>query len=1407
MKKSSRVVSTLLLGATVASASTGVFAVESKEIIKEKLAGETRFETAVEVSNKFGKADTVVLVNYTGIADALAATPLAKMKNAPILLTEAGSLTKATADQIAKLEAKKVIVIGGETAVSKNVVKQLEELKLDVERVAGEDRYATSEAVANEMGKDGKVEKVAVVNGIKGLADALSVAAPAAKEGMAIVLSDGTSVRAGQKVLDEAKTKYVIGGETVVSKELTEKLGAERLAGANRNATNAEVLNKFYDAKELDKVYVAKDGAAKENQLVDALAAGPLAGKEGNPLVLAGSELDKAQEAYLKDRIAKSLVEVGEGINQNTVSAIVKALTVKEETPSDKAEVTGVSILNANQVEFKFSEAVDKDSAEKLENYEVKKDGKSEDLLKTENYLKELGKENAIAKAGKAEVQADGKTVILTLPQAYLAENAKFFNQETIRVKVENIMTENKNEVFEKYENKKVKLFDNTLPELKEVNQVGPKEFDLVFTEPVTADGASTIASAIRIDGGKYTCTAKTRIDNDVEAKKINSNVVRIKTGSEVAEGEHTLTIKENKLMDYAGLKLEAVDTKFEAKKAENDLTASVYKTSGQTITLDFNREVENAETVGNDANSNVSYYLDYKNDKGYKAEKAEMVDGKLELTFNRDIPSGEHKVLVVYGNEKKDKVQDLWENELASKEISFTVAKDTVAPTAAVTYNKSDKKIEIKYSKLVRDKEATTASNYTLKDEQGNFKNISSVDKKEGNSLVYTIDAENLSGKYTLTIKNDKIHDTSVEKNAVKECSFELDTLDSLAPSVTSVRYGGDKDLNKIYVEFSEDMKTEGEGSITDKSLYHVNYKSDVLENKEENKYKDVNKTLDDIEDAKIEAVGDNAVIITLEDNINKENSALKVKIGRVCDANGNFVNLDGFENNKIMNHVNSGEFGNEFEAISDSTVRILSAKELDDDNILEASKDEHDNTIYPNVNIVDSKKIEVYVQGDVTSVVADSIKLDGNQCTEVKSQSVNLKVDEGQYVKATKLTLKFKNEINSETINKLQLEAEAITTNLDTKSQAYVLNEDKDSRITLTVGKESSKKVVKYVDDSATMFVKDEGDKKNIADKVVIRLTTPVHNVTVDTFKIDNGSYKVKSVGYGEDNSVVILTLDGKSSCNAEDGDASLDVELANPIYDINNNRTDEMDTFQIERVVKTAEFDAVNGADKTTMRAKLEAIGIKLPKGMEDVVAEKVAEIKGTKKFQTMADIDEAVAKATKEAEAEAEADKTAKAEADKFKEDYAVALALKIDTVKAENKTDVEKAKTALGKLSAEAQEKLTAEKTLLDNLLKQIADLEAVKGAKDELNTLVVSGDLKIATPTAHTNGAQYVLVLTGVDESLAKLEDGTIAIIKPIDADKTFDVTVKVTKGGVSDAKTFTVKVPVTGDVTVTPVV
>lgn len=84
-------------------------------ITKERLSGSDRIETSLKISQNGWKngADTVVIAQGYGYADALCATPLAKKYNAPIILSRQDALGSDTIAEIKRLNAKKAFVIGG----------------------------------------------------------------------------------------------------------------------------------------------------------------------------------------------------------------------------------------------------------------------------------------------------------------------------------------------------------------------------------------------------------------------------------------------------------------------------------------------------------------------------------------------------------------------------------------------------------------------------------------------------------------------------------------------------------------------------------------------------------------------------------------------------------------------------------------------------------------------------------------------------------------------------------------------------------------------------------------------------------------------------------------------------------------------------------------------------------------------------------------------------------------------------------------------------------------------------------------------------------------------------------------------------------------------------------------------
>lgn len=320
---------------------SSVPAVALADTTSEKLVGENRIETAIKVSKSNWKtADTVVLVNEKAIADALAITPLAEEKNAPILLTGKDGLNKSTKAEIQRLGAKNVILAGGNSVLSEKLEKELKELNLNIDRIAGKNREETSLEILKRLDNINDISEVVVVNGTTGLADAVSIAAVAAKNNMGIILANPKN---GVKVFEEfiknedIKKSYIIGGDKALPNKLVESLPSkERISGSNRSETNIKILEKFYTAKKLEVLYVAKDGMNKEDQLVDALAIGVVAAKNSAPVLIVSNKLKDSQKEYINSKKIGKVVQSGgnekafEEVVNDQKTTVYKVESVKE---------------------------------------------------------------------------------------------------------------------------------------------------------------------------------------------------------------------------------------------------------------------------------------------------------------------------------------------------------------------------------------------------------------------------------------------------------------------------------------------------------------------------------------------------------------------------------------------------------------------------------------------------------------------------------------------------------------------------------------------------------------------------------------------------------------------------------------------------------------------------------------------------------------------------------------------------------------------------------------------------------------------------------------------------------------------------------------------------------------------
>ena len=280
-----------------------------------RVAGADRINTAVEVSKKYYKsAETVIIANSEKFADSLSASALSKALKAPILLVKKDQLDSVVAQEIKRLGAKNVVVIGGNHSVdkTKNSLSQY-----NLQTIAGSDRYETSAKIAQEIIKRTGTTQAVIASG-ETFADALTVAPLANKNNMPILLVQPNNIpKATQEVLKQIKNTIIVGGEKTISNQVANKLpNPTRIAGANRYETAKKIYE--YGFKDRSEVNIANG-----TNFADSLVIGSI----DCPILLAESnEVPESTKQAIKDsKFEKVNVFGGENsIDESVVKELIK---------------------------------------------------------------------------------------------------------------------------------------------------------------------------------------------------------------------------------------------------------------------------------------------------------------------------------------------------------------------------------------------------------------------------------------------------------------------------------------------------------------------------------------------------------------------------------------------------------------------------------------------------------------------------------------------------------------------------------------------------------------------------------------------------------------------------------------------------------------------------------------------------------------------------------------------------------------------------------------------------------------------------------------------------------------------------------------------------------------------------
>jgi len=308
----------------------------------ERIQGEGRYETSAAIARAFIAANTGAVTNVilasgesTNTPDALAASFLAGVQNAPVVLTQRSTTPGATRDVLATLRAQgatTLTIVGGTAAVSEEQATALTALGWTVRRIGGANRYETAAniATAGEAGgTNGAASNVGLLASGTSTIDALAGGPVAFKGRHPLFLTTrdgipGATLRSMQA--NGVTSVFILGGEAVVGPRVVAQLAAanirveSRLFGADRSATSVAIANAVIGGT-FGFSASTFNVASGINGGVDALGGAALSGKQNRVLLVTNTATSAAPITAFATARQAQLTTVGTIFGGTTVVA------------------------------------------------------------------------------------------------------------------------------------------------------------------------------------------------------------------------------------------------------------------------------------------------------------------------------------------------------------------------------------------------------------------------------------------------------------------------------------------------------------------------------------------------------------------------------------------------------------------------------------------------------------------------------------------------------------------------------------------------------------------------------------------------------------------------------------------------------------------------------------------------------------------------------------------------------------------------------------------------------------------------------------------------------------------------------------------------------------------------------
>ena len=304
---------------------------DSSTAMVREFAGRDRYDTALKLATRFakdrggiGSVPNAFVASGESLVDAVSVAGLAGFMDAPVLLTRSGSLHGGVKDFIEDYGVSNVYVLGGTAAVADGVVDELKALAGvgSVERIAGDDRYDTSAAIASNLSGEswcGTNENSAIIaNGADdSLFNAVAIGPVANRLELPVLLTAGDElVDAVISYIDAEDVEHavIVGGTSSVSEGIEQALSdagvdtVERIDGDTAAEVSVAIAEVIGDECAVDLSPVSVDTVALVNShsVIDGIPAGSVLSDDADqlgggliPILAVGDTLPASVRDYL----------------------------------------------------------------------------------------------------------------------------------------------------------------------------------------------------------------------------------------------------------------------------------------------------------------------------------------------------------------------------------------------------------------------------------------------------------------------------------------------------------------------------------------------------------------------------------------------------------------------------------------------------------------------------------------------------------------------------------------------------------------------------------------------------------------------------------------------------------------------------------------------------------------------------------------------------------------------------------------------------------------------------------------------------------------------------------------------------------------------------------------------------